>query len=194
MIHHHGIKHIMGQGEFLETTSMEVLWPFAQMGPIMLTILNLPCSIRNHFGSIILVGIIPANESKEAGNLNPYLEVVVDELLELNSSRLWDAYRNAPFNCKMGSSSICWTILAFAKYSVLWDLVPTVGVHGAIFKVCWCLELFVLLTFLPIGIVIVSKWIPYFNKRQSLTEELWECAYFYGRSPSCVSFHCIGFG
>ena len=101
------------------------------MWPIMLTILNLPRSIRNHFGNFILVGIIPGNGSKEAGNLNPYLEVVVDELLELNSSRLWDAYRNAPFNCKIE------VLLHVLDYPGLCKVFSVVG-SGAYSGCAWC--------------------------------------------------------
>lgn len=51
------------------------------MWPVMLTLLNLPRNLRNRFASILLVGIIPANGTKEPQNLNPYLDVLVDELL-----------------------------------------------------------------------------------------------------------------
>ena len=71
------------------------------MWPIMLTLLNLPRRIRNHFGSILLVGIIPSNGSHEPKSLNPYLEILVDELLELSNSKLFDSYQGAPFTCKL---------------------------------------------------------------------------------------------
>lgn len=51
------------------------------MWPIDLGQLNLPRKIRNLFGSLILIGIIPAQpEGKEPFDLEPYLEVLVDEL------------------------------------------------------------------------------------------------------------------
>ena len=40
------------------------------MTPMMLTILNLPRHMRNAFGNIKLVGIIPGNGRSEAKNLN----------------------------------------------------------------------------------------------------------------------------
>ena len=70
------------------------------MWPIMLTLLNLPCRIRNLFSSILLVGIIPSNGSKEPQSLIPYLDVLVDKMLELCSSTLYDSYQKAPFKCK----------------------------------------------------------------------------------------------
>lgn len=36
------------------------------MWPIMLTLLNLPQRLRNLFANILLVGIVPRNERKEA--------------------------------------------------------------------------------------------------------------------------------
>jgi len=71
------------------------------MWPIMLTILNLPRKVRNHLGNILLVGIVPANGSREAHNLNSYLDILVDELLEISASTIFDAYRNAPFTYKV---------------------------------------------------------------------------------------------
>ena len=72
------------------------------MWPIMLTLLNLPRQIRQSFANILLVGIIPAGSSgKEPATLNPYLEIVVDELLTLSNQSLYDAYSEAPFNLKV---------------------------------------------------------------------------------------------
>lgn len=67
----------------------------------MLTLLNLPREIRNDFGSILLLGIIPGNGSQEPKNLDPYLEVFIDELLLLSGSTLFDAYQSAPFQLKV---------------------------------------------------------------------------------------------
>ena len=71
------------------------------MWPIMLTLLNLPREIRNDFGSILLLGIIPGNGSQEPKNLDPYLEVFIDELLLLSGSTLFDAYQSTPFQLKV---------------------------------------------------------------------------------------------
>ncbi len=71
------------------------------MWPIMLTVLNLPKSIRNLFSNMLLVGIIPGNGNHEAKHVDPYLEVVVDELLSLSGSTFYDGYRRAPFEFKV---------------------------------------------------------------------------------------------
>ncbi len=71
------------------------------MWPIMFSLLNLPRSIRNLFQNIWLVGIIPGNGTGEPKSLSPYLEVVVDEMLMLSSSKLFDAYQKADFNLKV---------------------------------------------------------------------------------------------
>ena len=81
------------------------------MWPVMLTLLNLPRQIRNLFSSILLVGIIPSNGSKEPQSLAPYLDIMVDEMLELCSRTLYDAYQNAPFKCKQQHYFTCWIIL-----------------------------------------------------------------------------------
>ena len=67
----------------------------------MMTILNMPRNIRNAFGNILLLGIIPGTGKKEPASLNPYLEVVVDELFRLNDSSMFDAYLGAPFHVKV---------------------------------------------------------------------------------------------
>ena len=72
------------------------------MWPIVLGQLNLPQMIRNLFGNLILVGIIPAQrEGKEPFHLDPYLEVLVDELLCLTDCRIYDAYKDEVFNAKV---------------------------------------------------------------------------------------------
>ena len=78
--------------------------PFAKEGlsysmwPITLTILNLPRHIRNLAGSILLTGIIPGRS--EPKSLDPYLEVLADELLEMNGSEMYDGYRDESFQLK----------------------------------------------------------------------------------------------
>ena len=54
------------------------------MWPIMLNLLNLPKHMRNHFASIMLIGIVPSNGSQEPKSLSLYLDILIDELLELS--------------------------------------------------------------------------------------------------------------
>ena len=70
------------------------------MSPIVLTLLNFPRSMRNSFTNLFLVGIIPGNGSKEAAHIDPYLNVLVDEMLPLTTSVFYDAYSKAPFDLK----------------------------------------------------------------------------------------------
>ena len=49
----------------------------------------------------MLAGIVPANGSKEPKNLNPYLRILVDELLKLSNTKMYDEYQEAPFTCKV---------------------------------------------------------------------------------------------
>ena len=71
------------------------------MWPIMMTLLNLPREKRNLFENILLLGIIPGNGTKEPKDLNPYLDVVVDELLELNGTQQCDAYQDSKFTLRI---------------------------------------------------------------------------------------------
>ena len=71
------------------------------MCPIVLSLLNLPRNIRYNFGNLFLVGIIPGNGRKEAKTIQPYLEVLVDELISLSNAKLYDAYQQSTFQLKV---------------------------------------------------------------------------------------------
>lgn len=71
------------------------------MWPIVMAILNLPRNLRLSFGNLLLVGIIPGNGTKEANSLDPYLNILVDEILELANRQVFDAYKQAPFSLKV---------------------------------------------------------------------------------------------
>ena len=45
----------------------------------------------------ISFSLLPGNGSKEPETLQPYLEVLVDEILSLTGKELFDAYKQAPF-------------------------------------------------------------------------------------------------
>ncbi|KAK3735529.1 hypothetical protein QZH41_010032 [Actinostola sp. cb2023] len=68
------------------------------MWPIMITNLNLPRHIRSFFGNLMLVSIIPAQcGGSEPKSLDPYLEIVVDELLSLTGITFYDALKKESF-------------------------------------------------------------------------------------------------
>lgn len=50
------------------------------------------------FENILLLGIIPGNGAKEPNNLDPYLEVVVDEIIEPSGKKIYDAYQDCMFD------------------------------------------------------------------------------------------------
>ena len=100
------------------------------MWPIMLTLLNLPRILRNKFGSIMLVGIIPSNGAQEPQSLNPYLDILVDELLELSSYTLYDAYQNAPFECKL---AVLLYVLDYPGICKTMSVVGSGGLQGCMF-------------------------------------------------------------
>ena len=65
------------------------------MCPILLSPLNFPDQLRVLAGSKFLVGIIPG--PKEPKNTDPYIQVVVDELLQINGIEMYDAYQSETF-------------------------------------------------------------------------------------------------
>lgn len=69
------------------------------MWPIALTILNLPFGVRNLPKSILLAGIIPGKS--EPKSIDPYIDVLVDEIQSLNSTQCYDGYRDEVFNMKV---------------------------------------------------------------------------------------------
>ena len=66
------------------------------MSPITVSFLNLPSKLRRTPGYLQLVGIIPGRH--ELKITDPYLSVLVDELLELNDSIIFDCYQNNTFS------------------------------------------------------------------------------------------------
>ena len=78
------------------------------MWPITLSLLNLPKNVRNVFKSLLLVGIIPGpNEPK---NMDAYLDCLVDELLNLSNSTMYDAVAKEDFTVRL---KVCLSILDY---------------------------------------------------------------------------------
>jgi len=71
------------------------------MWPMILTVLNLPRSVCHSLANVWLTGIVPGNGSKEPNNLDPYLIILVDELLAITNKKVFDAYQDAPFTLKV---------------------------------------------------------------------------------------------
>ena len=74
----------------------------------------------------MLVGIIPGNGTKEALHLDPYMDILVDELLEMSSLHIFDAYKQAPFQCKI---AILLHILDYPGICKVMSLVGSGGYH-----------------------------------------------------------------
>ena len=72
------------------------------MWPMMTTLLNLPKNLRHLFSGISLLGIIPGNDG-EPKKSDPYMEILVDELLELSEGvPSYDALSNSSFLLRAG--------------------------------------------------------------------------------------------
>ena len=103
------------------------------MWPIVLGQLNLPRRIRYHFANLILVGIIPSQvQGAEPKHLDPYLEVLVDELIHLTGCKLYDAYQRAPFTLKV---EVLIYILDYQGLGKVFSLTGTGSFRGC----AWCL-------------------------------------------------------
>jgi len=68
------------------------------MWPIMLTLLNFQRYICNSYNSIFVAGMIPGNGTHEPKNLDPYMEILVNEILELTDIQMYDAHQGSTFN------------------------------------------------------------------------------------------------
>ena len=70
------------------------------MWPLTLTMLNLPKSVRHLLSNIMLVCVIPGSS---AGNikLDAYLEVLVDELIDLSGVEMFDGFKKEMFEFKV---------------------------------------------------------------------------------------------
>ena len=103
------------------------------MWPIVLGQLNLPRQIRYQFANLLLVGIIPSQtEGGEPKDLDPYLEVLVDEILALCGCKLYDAYKNAPLTVKV---KIMVYVVDYQGLGKLFSLTATGSKRGC----AWCL-------------------------------------------------------
>lgn len=88
------------------------------MWPITLTILNLPFRIRNLPKSILLAGIVPGKS--EPKNIDPYIEILVDEIRSFNDVQCYDAYLEEHFDMKI---DILFHILDYPGHNKLFHCV-----------------------------------------------------------------------
>lgn len=101
------------------------------MWPVMLTVLNFPKRVRNLFKNMLLVGIIPGNNGREPKKVDPYLELVVDELLKLSGSQFYNAFRKAPFPFKV---KILNNVLDYPGLNKVFSAVGANALQGCM----WC--------------------------------------------------------
>lgn len=103
------------------------------MWPIVLGNLNLPRNIRHRLEELFLVGIIPSqSKGKEPFNLDPFLEVLVDEVISLSSCKMYDAYQKAPFDLKV---HLMIHILDYQGFGKVFSLTATGSYRGC----AWCM-------------------------------------------------------
>lgn len=66
--------------------------------PIFLEVLNLPQHLRRLPGSVMLTGLISG--PREPKNTDPYVDVLVDDILHLNTLVVYDGYKEETFTLK----------------------------------------------------------------------------------------------
>lgn len=72
------------------------------MWPMMMSVLNFPVSFRKSVGGTLLLGIIPGNGRKEAYHLDPYISIVVNELIILSDCHIYyPQYMSSPLEVKV---------------------------------------------------------------------------------------------
>ena len=67
----------------------------------MMTMLNLPQDRWHHFENMLLLGVIPGNVKHKPKTLDPYLEVIVEELLNLQNKKIYDAHEEQMFSLRV---------------------------------------------------------------------------------------------
>ena len=86
------------------------------MWPVLLTWITLPQSLRQLLGPMLLMGIIPSGrKGSEPKSLDPYLSVLVDELLSLTEFPVYDSYCSAPVKVKVALIQYLCDIPAYSK-------------------------------------------------------------------------------
>ena len=98
-------------------------WKYS-MWPIVMSILNYPRKIRNKFGNLMLLGIVPGNRTKEADNLNPWTISVI------KFQRIWQS-SNAPFQLKV---EILLHVLDYPGISKVFNVMRANALKGC----AWC--------------------------------------------------------
>ena len=101
------------------------------MCSLVLPLLNLPRKIRHNFVNLLLVGIVPGNGRQEAKSIQPYLEILADELIALSNATVFDAYQQADFKLKVE------ILLHILDYSGIGKVLNITG-SGAYKGCAWC--------------------------------------------------------
>ena len=81
--------------------------------PLILTWITLPQELRYILGPMMLAGIIPGYGRKEPKSLDPYINVLVTELLSNLECKLYDSYTNSPVTVKIAFLQYLCDIPAF---------------------------------------------------------------------------------
>lgn len=89
--------------------------------PLILVIMNIPKHHRNKDHAMILAGVVPSRKPRQHGgglepNLDPYVNVIVDELIKLSSSEIYSAHSGAPINVKVRLLVFMFDFQGYSKF------------------------------------------------------------------------------
>lgn len=83
--------------------------------PLIITWITLPQELRYILGPMMIAGIVPGYGRKEPKSLDPYVNILVDELLTNLECNMYNAYTDAPVNVKVALLQYLCDIPAFSK-------------------------------------------------------------------------------
>ena len=90
-----------------------------------MTVLNLPRRVRCSYENFWLVGTVPGNGTKEPRSLDPYIGILVDELLSITNKNMFDAYQGASFQFK---ANVLLYILDYPGIAKVFNIKHVLGV------------------------------------------------------------------
>ena len=89
------------------TAAIKLIWP-----------ITLTSDIRYFLGPMMLLGIVPGHGRKEPKSLNPYISILVDELLGYMEWKMYDSHIEALVPVKIALLQYLCTFLLFPNYCI----------------------------------------------------------------------------
>ncbi len=126
-----------GQNPNRDTNTCRSMWP------LLVTLFSLPPEYRTVLGPLMVIGVIPGNPETggEPLSLDPYVEVFVDEILEIDGSVMYSSLKGKSVEVK---ASLLFITADLPAASKLCHTTGCQGLSGCVFcdnKASYCKEL-----------------------------------------------------